>query len=260
MPPRGRAVTFDLWHTLLYLAPDAEDEYMRRQIEIAVDALRALPSERNGPTLPDSRLRTAFEHEYLSAVGAAGEGRSVPPEEQFRRAARAVHRQARTAGYLDALKRLVEATGFRVAPGAKGMLQELHESGFRIGVISNTVGEPGAYFRPRLRTLGWDRWIQLYTFSDEHPWTKPAPEIFRTTLHELGVEPDSAVHVGDGPSDLDGARRAGLRAGILFSGLQEYGEKYRALFSGIRAAPDRPELEVDRLEAVPPLVRRLLPG
>jgi len=259
MPSRRAGVTFDLWHTLLYLPPEAEEEYMERQMEVAVDALRSLPSDAQGPEVGDAALRAAFEAEYHAAIRAAGEGRTISPETQFVRAARAARRTARSTEYLFALKRLVESTGFRVAPGALAMLEELHEAGYRLGVISNTVGEPGAYFRPRLRALGFDRFVREYTFSDEHPWAKPAPEIFRATLDRLGVAPSSAVHVGDGRSDLDGAREAGLRAGILFTGLQEYGEKYRALFFGRPARPDRPELEVSRLELVPALVRRLLP-
>ena len=51
---------------------------------------------------------------------------------------------------------------------------------------------------------------------------KPDPRIFHLALKELGVKPGEAVHVGDFYQvDVLGARKAGLREGIL---IDPYGD------------------------------------
>jgi FMN phosphatase YigB (HAD superfamily) len=259
MSAGAAGVTFDLWHTLLYLDPDAEETYMRRQVEVAVDALRELPARDGGPARPDGELRAAFEREYRAAIEAAAEGRSVPPAIQFQRAARSLGREEEPRDYLQRLRALVDATTFRVGPGSLELLGELRGGGYRIAVISNTIGESGAYFRERLHDFEFDRYVRVYAFSDELPWTKPAPEIFRHTLAELGVDPARALHVGDGRSDIEGAKRAGMRAGILFTGLQNYGAQYAKFFQSDDWERPAPDWCVHRLSELAPLVRRLLP-
>jgi FMN phosphatase YigB (HAD superfamily) len=66
--------------------------------------------------------------------------------------------------------------------------------------------------------------------------------------------------VGDGWSDIEGARRAGLRAGVLFTGLSNYGSSYRKLFLGPSKGPPEARYRVERLDEVPELADRLLPA
>ncbi|MCK7595507.1 HAD family hydrolase [Pseudomarimonas salicorniae] len=47
----------------------------------------------------------------------------------------------------------------------------------------------------------------------EHGAAKPDPSIFHAACERLGIEPSAVLHVGDDPQlDVEGARRAGLRA------------------------------------------------
>jgi HAD superfamily hydrolase (TIGR01549 family) len=257
VPPR--AVTFDLWHTLLYLAPEDEDRYMERQMELGEQALARAIRDSGAPDRSPAELRAAFEVEYLRAVEASGRGVTVTPARQVALAGGRTGRHPAVPEYLEELAQLVRATPFRVAPGALELLRSLSDDGYRLAVVSNTVGEPGALFRPLLRSSGFDRYVRAYAFSDEHPWSKPAPEIFQAALASLGVQRQDAVHVGDGWSDLEGARRAGFRAGVLFTGLKEYGAKYRELFASTQSRPSTPEFEADTLEGVGRIVRDLLP-
>ena len=256
IPP---AVTFDLWHTLVFLEPEEEETYMRRQVEVAVGALAALEPGGGAAPAGIAELRSAFETEYAAAVAASADGRSTTPAEQFARAARAAGRTPRTGPYLEALALLVRETRLRVGPETLGALEELRADGYALGVVSNTLGEPGRFLRPQLRDLGLDRFIESYTFSDELPWTKPAPEIFRTAIARLGSDPSATVHVGDGWPDLEGGRRTGLVGTVLFTGLQRYGRRYRELFQA-RNVPGPPaELSAERLADAVSIVRRLLP-
>ncbi len=253
------AVTLDLWHTLLYLRPEAEEQYMETQVRLATEVLENAERRPGAASEADGTLRRTFERVYADAVSEAGRGRTVTPSEQILRAGAIVGRLPRPEEYLRRLADVVAELPFERAPGAIELLQSLADEGYRLGVISNTIGEPGAFLRPVLRSLGFERFVKTFVFSDEHPWTKPAPEIFRTTLDRLGDVPGAAVHVGDGWSDVEGARRAGMRAGILFTGLQEYGARYKALF--LPAGWDHPPTEhvARRLDEVLVLVRRLLP-
>ena len=253
------AVTFDLWHTLFHLEPSDQELYMHRQIEGATDVLEG--SERVAGSLRWERsdLRAAFEREYVAAASASVDGRSVTPSEQLIRASRVLGCIPRPEAYVAALERTLAETPFRLAPGALAVVRELAERGYAVGIISNTVGEPGRLLRPILRRFGFDDYIGVYVFSDEHPWTKPSPEIFRAALRALGSKPSAALHVGDGWADIEGARRAGLVGGVLFTGLQEYGDRYRQLFASAGAVTPDPELQVTTLSEVIPLAERLLP-
>jgi HAD superfamily hydrolase (TIGR01549 family) len=254
------AVTLDLWHTLMYLDPAAEEEYMEAQVDIARRTLAASPRRSGSPDLTEAELGRAFERVYARAVKEAGLGHTVTPAAQLLEAGRATGRDPSTGQYLKELERAVQSAPFQRAPGAIELLQGLWEDGYRLGIVSNTVGEPGRFLRPTLRSMGFDRYVTTYIFSDEHPWTKPASELFRAALHDLGEPPDHAVHVGDGWADIEGARRAGFRAGILFTGLQAYGARYQALFLPPGWHRPATEYEVPDLDKVAPLVRRLLPS
>lgn len=253
------AVTLDLWHTLFYLEPGAEEVYIENQAELAGRILWESPRAPGAPERTKEELRWAFEQEYAEAVSESGVGRTVSPTEQLLKAGRAVGREADLGRYLKELEVLVRAAPFKRAPGAIELLQGLREDGYRLGIVSNTVGEPGRFLRPTLRAMGFDRYIESYLFSDEHPWTKPAPEIFRAALEELKSRPEEAVHVGDGWADIEGARRARFRAAILFTGLQAYASRYAALFLPPNWQRPQADYRLARLEEVRPLVRSLLP-
>ena len=253
------AVTLDLWHTLMYLAPADEEAYMQHQLAFGREVLSAAPSKPGVPDHSEAELGAAFARAYEGAVARSAEGKTVTPAEQIAEAARETGREVDPARYLALLQEEVSRTRFRVAPGALELLRGLRERGYRVGIISNTVGEPGAFLRPILSEMGFDRYVQTYVFSDEHPWTKPSPEIFRYAASRLGEKPSNAVHVGDGWSDLEGARRAGYRGAVLFTGLQEYGESYRRLFLPSVPGALTAQHRADRLEDVGPLIEQILP-
>jgi HAD superfamily hydrolase (TIGR01509 family) len=234
-------LSLDLWHTLLYLEPEAEEAYMRAQVDLAVSVLGSAPGVAGGPGTDPADLRRAFETVYASAVVSSQGGRSVTPAAQIAEAGQATGRAPDPERYVDGLCELVARTQFLPAPGAGEVLRELREAGWATAVVSNTVGEPGRALRPVLHRMGFDELVDAWVFSDEHPWTKPAPQIFHEAVDRLGARPDRTIHVGDGWVDIEGARRAQLRAGVLYTGLQRYGRRYRELF--LPAGWSEPEAE-----------------
>lgn len=226
----ARLLSLDLWHTLVYLEPEAEEAYMRAQVDLATSILAEAPFAGGGAPPELAGLRAAFEEVYAGAVAASQEGHSVGPAVQIQQAGARTGTLPDPTEYLDGLRELVSRTPFRLAPHALETVRRLREDGWATAVVSNTVGEPGEALRPVLGRLGVEPLVDAFVFSDEGEWTKPSPEIFREALERLGVPPGRTVHVGDGWVDIEGARRARLRAGVLYTGLQRYGQMYRRLF------------------------------
>jgi FMN phosphatase YigB (HAD superfamily) len=256
--PSPGAVTFDLWHTLVYLEPEEEERYMQEQAHLAESILASAEPLARSSTPAECTPAEAFSRVRAEAISAAAMGRSIPLRTQLASASRLAGRVDVGATYVEAVRALVARTPFRRAPQVISTLRELRRERYRIGVISNTIGEPGWTLRPVLRQLGFEPLVDTWAFSDEHASAKPSAAIFRWALARLGTPLGRAVHVGDGWVDIEGARRAGLRAGVLFTGLQNYGESYRQYLR----APGRPNspasLRISRLEELPPLLHRLL--
>ncbi len=259
MPARP-AVTFDLWHTLVYLEPRGEAAYLAGQYDAAVRVLQDARAEPGAPPVTADQLRAAYDQELRLAVAESHAGRSVTPGEQIARAARALGRVPNPTAFEEALGRLVRATPFQTAPHALETLDAVRRLGMGVGIVSNTVGEPGRFILEMLRPRGFDRSVEVFTFSDEQPWTKPAPEIFLRTLDELGSIPDRAAHIGDGWADLEGARRAGLKGRVLFTGLHAYAPEYRSLNYAPTIDPALIQKEISDLREIVPIVEAWLAG
>ncbi|MCI4324764.1 MAG: HAD family hydrolase [Thermoplasmata archaeon] len=253
------AVTFDLWHTLLDLPPYAESDYMRRQWALGGETVSESEA---GPLAPEQTTPmdpwTAFRTAYDEAVVAARTGSSVSPAEQIRRAASLAGRRAHPEAYERRLQHLVEQTPFRAVRGAKAVLESLRVGGCRLAIVSNTIGEPGRFFAPVLERHRLARSFDTLVWSDEHPWTKPSPAIFREALTRLGADPGESVHVGDGSSDILGAQAAGFKATILFEGSVDYAPEYRNLFAPASAVRLEPTFRIRKLEEIPALVESTL--
>lgn len=83
------------------------------------------------------------------------------------------------------------------------MLRQLAAEGARIEAI---------YFAPHHEDAAEDR----YRVAD-HPDRKPNPGMLLKALADFGVAPADAVMIGDKPSDMEAARRAGVR-GVFYKG------------------------------------------
>lgn len=83
------------------------------------------------------------------------------------------------------------------------MEAELAEAGARLDAIYWCPFHPDAIF-PALR-------------HPDHPHRKPNPGMILQALADFGVAPADAVMIGDKASDLEAARRAGVR-GFLYQG------------------------------------------
>ena len=101
---------------------------------------------------------------------------------------------------------------WRLAEGAKDVLGELKERGYRLAVLSNNDSR----LRSVLKDLAIDSLFEKIFISSEMGIEKPEPAIFREVEKWFGEKPSSFLHVGDSYSrDFEGARQAGWNA-LLF--------------------------------------------
>lgn len=206
-----RALTSDVWFTLLYLPPKGQRALERARLKIWID-----PLVRGGL----SRYRAERAALQVEAWKGREEARGWTPtiEDQAERISRAsgVKVPAREIGSL--LDKRVAASNVRVAPGAIETLERLRGDGMRLGIVSNVLHETPEGLRELLDDLGLLSLFASVVLSSEHPWAKPRPEPFHLALAQLTVRPENAVHVGDLLYDVLGARRAGMRP-LLYTGL-----------------------------------------
>lgn len=97
----------------------------------------------------------------------------------------------------------------RPFPGVAEVLAAARAAGVRLAVITNKGRATTAV---TLRACGWEGRFAAVVTGDDVPAPKPHPAGIRLALDRLGVAPAAAAYVGDAPSDVEAARRAGVRA------------------------------------------------
>jgi FMN phosphatase YigB (HAD superfamily) len=126
----------------------------------------------------------------------------------------------------DVLVQAVATSGMEVSPplvdGLAALLPHLARR-YRLGLICDTGLSPGWMLREWMEAQGVIGCFSHLTFSDELGVSKPHPEAFLTTLAQLRVSPEMAVHIGDCPrTDVAGAKGVGMRA-VRFTGVYDWG-------------------------------------
>jgi putative hydrolase of the HAD superfamily len=90
-------------------------------------------------------------------------------------------------------------------------LRALRESGFKLGLLSNTHW-PEAYHEHFLERDGLLELLDVRAYTSTLSHSKPHREAFLHVLDRLGVAPEQAIMVGDRPiDDVWGAQRVGMR-------------------------------------------------
>jgi putative hydrolase of the HAD superfamily len=210
-----RAVTFDLWQTLLLDTPAGLRQAQADRIQ---GIHRILAAQGAGVEL--GAVEQAYDAVWgkLQTVWAAH--RDVGSRGQVRMMLETLgvnHGFQSDGPVLDLLEEAYSRPILDAMPvantGAREILGVLTERGLRLGLICNTGRTPGTMLRRVLERLGLAPFLRVFSFSDELERRKPHPEIFHRTLTALDVRPGEAVHIGDDvTTDVAGARGVGMRA------------------------------------------------
>ena len=213
-----KAVTFDLWWTLIRETPEGSQHSKEERIRRIGAALL----EEQVVVDPDAISR-AYEAEGARLGALWTTFRDIGSRVQVELLLDILQMGDRIPRSDALMDRLVEAYTLPILSalpmpldGASDVLAMLRARGLKLAVICNTGRTPGKVLRIVLERLDLAKYFSAQTFSDEIGLRKPHPEIFNCTLAALGTEPQEALHVGDTPSsDVAGARAIGMRAVYL---------------------------------------------
>lgn len=191
----------------LGLAPE-EETGLARALGVEAAARRIRPEGPAGIRPREEVLAAAVG--YLGAIGRPG--------------AEAVCREAFAA--VDEISARDPGRFIRPAPGAIALVRSLRALGCRVAVATQDLTARGWF---ALGALGLKEEIDALAGSDRVSRPKPHPEAIELLLAELGIPAAQAVMVGDAPTDLEMAQRAGLPAGVGVLGGIAAEETLRAL-------------------------------
>lgn len=229
-----KGVFFDLGGTLRICdpAPEHQAAAARRMAELAGQAdsraFLAMVDERYEPyrdwALRENRESGDFElwHKWLLPEMEEARLREICHEMTFQ------YRQVK------GLRRMVE--------GGLEVLSGLRARGYRLGIISNLIGEREIF--DWLRQDGLEGYFDAVTLSSVCGIRKPDPEIYRIACREMGLEPGECCSVADNLSrDIAGAKAAGIAANILFISPEKLAKK-------VVTEENRPDVIVHRFRDI----------
>lgn len=174
-----------------------------------VSRLQEALAQRGQQHDPDP-VRDAFAAEVAYYVPRAHEGRDGESLAALRVACAGVFLEALDAK-LDAEEfapAFAAALVFHPLGGAERALARLRAAGLALACVSNWDLSLADY----LEDAGLAHHFDAVVSSAEAGAPKPDEAVFRLAVERLGVEPERALHVGDG----DGDRRGAVAAGLAF--------------------------------------------
>lgn len=239
---RYRAVFFDLGGTLrIALREDAYERHARRKM-----------AELAGTELPFEDFYRMVEDRYEPYRNwALAECREAGDEElwcQWLLPDYDIGRIRQVCHELSFQYR--QSKGRRVVvDGGAEVIRVLHERGYKLGIISNLIGEHEV--PDWLEEDGLDRCFDSVILSSVCHIRKPASGIYDIAVRELGVAPEDCVSVADNVKrDIAGAKAAGIGCNIIFRSPEK---KHAVEFTDAT----RPDAVIDRfpelLDLLPPL-------
>lgn len=111
-----------------------------------------------------------------------------------------------------------------VVEGGLEVIKTLRGRGYKLGIISNLIGEDEI---PNwLRDDGLEQYFDALVLSSVCHIRKPDPKMYHMGCEQLGLRPEECVSVADNLSrDITGAKAAGIGANILFISPEKLAKK-----------------------------------
>ncbi|HSA99314.1 MAG TPA: HAD family hydrolase [Anaerolineales bacterium] len=99
-------------------------------------------------------------------------------------------------------------------PDVKSTVIELHQRGYILGIIANTITE--TEIPDWMEADGLTPYFKAVVLSSKVGSRKPGPEIYWEAARRVGVDPAKCAYVGDNPvRDVEGTQRAGFGMMII---------------------------------------------
>lgn len=171
----------------------------RADLAAATNAMRA----RHGlPALPLEKVASYVGDGVRVLAQRALEGAAVDPDLAAREisAAYAEHLTDRTTAY----------------PGVDAGLRALRAAGHDLALVTN---KPAPHARRLMDHFGWTPLFAAILGGGDTAELKPSPLPLQTAMQRTGHGPETTWMVGDHHTDLEAARRAGVKSIYLASGI-----------------------------------------
>ncbi|MCS7099792.1 MAG: HAD family hydrolase [Sulfolobales archaeon] len=197
-----RAVTFDIWGTLLDLS----------KFYLALSKKLSFLSGRRFEELYDSILSTYSEALRVRLGG--GFSRIIVDSGEFFSSKLGVS----TETLFKAVATVLEDPEISklAYPDAAEAVELVKSEGYTTATLGNVMFWPGAVTRYILHKNGLLKYFDLTVFSDEVGLQKPSREIFEYVAGKLKLPVEEIVHVGDSlENDLAGALMSGAKAVLV---------------------------------------------
>ena len=247
-----RAITFDLWDTLVI---DDSDEAKRaeRGLRSKFDERRYLLWEALNAAEPidletvrlaynvgDAAFNKAWKEHHIT----------WPIDERLRVILKGLGRELSDAAF-DAVVRAHAEMEVDIPPdampGAGPVLERLAKR-YKLCIVSDAIVSPGTCLRRVLENHGLAKPFSGYAFSDEVGHSKPHRSMFDSAAGQLGVAVGEMLHVGDRDhNDVKGPQQLGMKA-ILFTASRDV-DKANTTADAICESFDELEAAIDRLNA-----------
>ena len=197
---RYKAVFFDLGGTLRIAL--LEEPWMRHA--------RRKMAEIAGSPVPYEEFYQMIEERYEPyRKWALGENKESNDEELWCKWLLPDYDQARIKQVCHELSfQYRQCKGRRVVvDGGAEVIKGLHDRGYKLGIISNLIGEDGLA-----------EYFDTVILSSVCGLRKPCSEIYDIACKDIGVAPEDCVSVADNVKrDITGAKEAGIGCNIIFS-------------------------------------------
>lgn len=211
---RFKAVTFDLWQTLIF---ESEGASSMRSATRCQNVAKTLNKFGFGVSL--EKVTSAVEETINTLLKIWDENKDVTHRDQLQSVVKyALSRKIKLKEeWMPELSSAYISSLFDIPPylnpDAKKTLQWLQKRHMRIGLICNTGITPGFALRRFLSQIGISEYFDSMIFSDEVRIRKPDPRVFRLAAKELKTKSYETIHIGDNlKTDVWGAKNAGFGA------------------------------------------------
>ena len=209
-----RAVTFDLWETLLF---ERDCLSVRRSEVRSRNVAKAF--NKFGFTVSVEQAAVALKGVISELIPVWDVDKDVTHRDQLRLIVKHVlgGSVAFKEEWMDGLGAAYVSPIFEVPPHLNPetheVLEELKRQKRKVGLICNTGLTPSFALRQFLEREGAAEYFGVMVFSDEVCVRKPDERIFLAAANGLGVKASEIVHVGDNlKCDVWGAKNAGFKA------------------------------------------------
>ncbi len=205
-----RAVTFDLWNTLI-----ENRDYTDQRISYLISAL-----EKTGHKFSGGEVSKAVASSlvYVYKVWETENYRFVPTKERLDYILEKLSVQLPEDSWQNVntyFEEIVLSDHPRLIKDVKETLERL-SSKYKMGIISDSGFTPARILRKIIIKNGIFEFFDVTLFSDETGYNKPHRIMFENVLSALSVKPSEAIHVGDLlHTDIKGAKAFGMKAAWL---------------------------------------------